>query len=312
MKINLTLSTVLLLSSIALVQCKKDDNKTTPAVTGKDPNTAEKVSVDRFSSAAGHLQVRDATNGLPAANAPVNFDVAPFITKGLSPSGQPVEYYNFDVQPAAPAPIYVLFKKGSSTPVQGQLNIIDKIPGETGYNDFWLINKVEVPDDYVTNSITSLSEIQSKGYSITPTNMIVNCPVVPDGSTATKRIGSSTSGIIRGWYKGKVVSYFTFDEKALTTTSNGQVPTAPIYVTFNINPDQANGGPGSGFKTEMGSAQTHNVVSTLPADGGYSPLWSVDVYDNMDFGSVHNFSTVQSAKILAQGVALVNCPIVTQ
>ncbi len=312
MKVNVTLSTLLLVSSIALVQCKKDDNKTTPAVTGKDPNTAEKVSVDRFSSAAGHLQVRDATNGLPAANAPVNFDMAPFITKGLSPSGQPVEYYNFDVQPTAPAPIYVLFQKGSSTPIQGQLNIIDKIPGEAGYNDFWLINKVEVPDDYITNSITSFSEIQSKGYSITPTNMIVNCPVVPDGSTATKRVGGGSASIIRGWYKGKVVTYFSFEEKALTTTSNGMVPESPIYVTFNINPDQTNGGPASGFKTEMGSAQTHNVVTTLPADGGYSPLWSVNVYDNIDFDTVRNFSTVQSAKILAQRVALVNCPIVSQ
>ncbi|MBL7681907.1 MAG: hypothetical protein JNK00_01000 [Flavipsychrobacter sp.] len=312
MKINLTLSTLLLVSSIVLVQCKKDDNKITPAVTGKDPNTAEKVSIDRFSSAAGHLQVRDASNGLPTANAPVNFDVAPFITKGLSPSGQPVEYYNFDVQSTAPAPIYVLFKKGSSTPVQGQLNIIDKIPGEAGYNDFWLINKVEVPDDYVTNSITSLGEIQSKGYSVTPTNMIVNCPVVPDGSTATKRVGGGSASIIRGWYKGKVVTYFSFEEKALTTTGNGMVPTSPIYVTFNVNPDQTNGGPASGFKTEMGNMQTHNVVATLPADGGYSPLWSVNVYDNMDFSKVNNFSTVQSAKILAQGVALVNCPIVSQ
>jgi len=90
------------------------------------------------------------------------------------------------------------------------------------------------------------------------------------------------------------------------------VPESPIYVTFNINPDQTNGGPASGFKTEMGSAQTHNVVTTLPADGGYSPLWSVNVYDNIDFDTVRNFSTVQSAKILAQRVALVNCPIVSQ
>ena len=34
---------------------------------------------------------------LPAANAPVNFDQGPFITKGFTPTGQSVEYYNFDV-----------------------------------------------------------------------------------------------------------------------------------------------------------------------------------------------------------------------
>ena len=53
-------------------------------------------------------------NGLPAANAAVNFDQAPFITKGKGPTGQNVEYYNFDVQPVNPAPIYVLFKEGST------------------------------------------------------------------------------------------------------------------------------------------------------------------------------------------------------
>jgi len=58
---------------ILLASCSKKD--TTPAsIIPKDPNTAEVVSVDRFSATTGHLQVRTATNGLPAANAPVNFD----------------------------------------------------------------------------------------------------------------------------------------------------------------------------------------------------------------------------------------------
>ena len=113
---------------IALISCSKDD-----AVKIHDIGSAQKVSVDRFSSTAGHLQVRTATNGLPAANAPVNFDQGPFITKGLGTQGQHVEYYNFDLQPTTPAPIYVLFKEGESSPVSGQLNIIDVLPGEMGY-----------------------------------------------------------------------------------------------------------------------------------------------------------------------------------
>ncbi|KAF0138250.1 MAG: putative lipoprotein, partial [Stygiobacter sp.] len=64
--------------------CKKDSATiVTPPPTGKDPNTAEVVSIDRFSSTAGNLYVRTATNGMPAANAAVNFDVAPFITHGI-------------------------------------------------------------------------------------------------------------------------------------------------------------------------------------------------------------------------------------
>jgi hypothetical protein len=81
-------------------------------------------------------------------------------------------------------------------------------------------------------------------------------------------------------------------------------------VTFNTNPGTPDGGPGSGFKAEPNSKQTHNVPATLPGDAGYSPLWLVAVYDNADFGSVKDLATALTAKVLAAGVATVNCPIV--
>jgi hypothetical protein len=52
------------------------------------------------------------------------------------------------------------------------------------------------------------------------------------------------------------------------------------------------------------------VPATLPGDAGYSPLWLVAVYDNADFPSVHDLATALKAKVLAAGVATVNCPIV--
>ena len=67
-------------------------------------------------------------------------------------------------------------------------------------------------------------------------------------------------------------------------------------------------GPAS--RPSSGSEQTHNVPATLPGDQGYSPLWLVAVYDNADFPSVHDLATVLKAKVLAPGVATVNCPIV--
>jgi len=87
------------------------------------------------------------------------------------------------------------------------------------------------------------------------------------------------------------------------------VPTSPIYVTFNINPNMPNGGPPSGFMTEDGT-QTHNVLGSLPGDIGYSPLWSVSVFDNADFATVNSLSTAQSSNVLANGVMNVNCPVV--
>ncbi len=306
---NLKRYLLLFLSVGALIFLQSCDDDDDP-VSVHDTNTAEKVSVDRFSSTAGHLMVRDASNGLPAANTAVNFDQAPFITKGLGPTGQVVEYYNFDVQPVDPAPIYVLFKEGESVPVSGQLNIINVLPGEAGYNDFWQVFKVTVPSNYKANQVASFDEVAGAGYDIEPTTTIVNCPVVPEGSTASKRLGGGSVALNTGWYKEKIVSYFTFEEKAIIA-AGGDVPTSPIYVCFNINPSETGGGPPSGFKVETGTAQTHNVVATIPSSGSYSPLWVVNAFDNSDFDDVENLSSAQAATSAGSGLATVNCPVVT-
>jgi len=301
MKTNFLLSLLFLSVAISFTSCEEDAKP-----SGVNPDTAAKQAVDRFSASAGMLMVRSATNGLPAANAAIDFDKAPFITKGFGPSGNTVDYYNFDVQSTVPAPIYVPMNNGKT--IEGQLNIIEQIPGDAGYNDFWVVNAVEVPADFVANSVTSLADIQAKGYAVKPTTNLVNCPVVPEGSTATKRLGSGGKGLVRGWYKGKIVFYFTFEEKALTGST---VPLSPIYVSFKINPDKPGGGPPSGF-IDNGAGLTHNVLATLPADAGYSPLWLVNVFDNADFNKVSNLTTAKAAKILGSGVANVNCPVVSQ
>ncbi len=275
-----------------------------------DPAEAERVGVDRFSEAAGTLMVRSEENDLPGPGEPIDFDQPPFLTRGLGPDGGHVAYYNFDVQPTAPAPIFVLFREGEEHPVDGQLNIIDVVPGDDGYNDFWQVTKVTVPSDYTANSATSFADLQEAGYDIEPTSMVVNCPVVPDGSTASMRAGDGDAGLVDGWYDGKVVSYFEFTEAPLEL-ADGAVPTSPIYVSFNINPNEEGGGPASGFMTEDGNDRTHNVVATLPEDDAYSPLWTVNVYDNADFDAVSDLEAVSDANVLATGVANVNCPIVS-
>ena len=275
-----------------------------------DPDTTMKASIDRFSMDAGTLFIRDTSNNLPGPNEPIDFDQPPFITKGLGPAGEFVSYYNFDVMPTEPAPIYVLFRDGETDPVAGQLNIVDVIPGDPGYNDFWRVNKVTVPQNYVANTITKVSEIISGGYTITELDAIVNCPIVPDGSTANLRYSmNEDTGLTRGWYDTQVVFYFNFSEKALSVDAMGMIPLSPIYVCFNINPGEPGGGPPSGFKTDS-TGRAHNVTETLPEDMNYSPFWSVNIYDNADFDMVHDLQTAQMANILAIGAAMVNCPVV--
>jgi len=273
-----------------------------------DPMKSEHAAIDRFGAAA-HLQMRDAMNHLPGANQPVDFDKPPFVTTGLGPHGETVMYYNFDVQSTTPAPIYVLFRKGENAPVAGQLNIVDVIPGDPGYNDFWQVNKVTVPSDYVANSVGSLQAIKDAAYPIEQTATLVNCPIVPAGSTATHRLSGNDAGLHSGWYRNKVVVYFNFSEAPLKVDASGAVPVSPIYVAFNVNPDMPNGGPASGFKMKMGSAQTHNVLTTLPGDMEYSPLWLVTAYDGMQFDKVMDLSTAMNAMAVAKDIATVNCPV---
>lgn len=276
-----------------------------------DPAAAEHVAVDRFSDSAATLMRRSADSSLPGPNEPINFDQGPFITRGLGPNGQSVRYYNFDVQPTTPAPIYVLFREGEQQPVAGQLNIVDVIPGDPGYNDFWQVVRVTVPADYAANEAASLAELQEAGYAFETTDTLVNCPVVPEGSTATLRAGGESNQITRGWYKGQIVHYFSFVEASLTA-AGGSVPVSPIFVTFNKNPNDADvtSGPPSGFVTEPDGEQTHNVLATLPGDAGYSPLWSVSVYDNQYFDAVADIGSLGDAVVLANAVANVNCPVV--
>ena len=275
-----------------------------------DPDRAPITAVDRFSNKAAHLQLRTADNHLPGPNEPVDFDTGPFITQGLSPStGKPVRYYNFDVQSTAPAPVYVLYREGEDQPVAGQLDIIDTLPGEKGYNDFRQVWKVSVPKDYVANTIADAATLLQAGYKMEQTGTLRNMPVVPDKSRARERLKGESAELQRAWYQGQVARYFSFDEAPLSAAGTN-VPLSPIYVTFNVNPGAPNGGPASGFRTESNSPQTHNVPATLPGDPGYSPLWLVAVYDNADWPSVRNLDAAQRAKLLAAGVATVNCPIV--
>ncbi len=279
-----------------------------------DPETAPRAIIDRFSAEAGTMMVRDETNGLPGANEPIDFDQEPFITTGFGPGGEIVRYYNFDVQPASARPIYVLHRKDEDEDVPGQGNIVDAIPGETDYSDFWQLHRVTVPSDYVANTVTSLEAIIAGGFPVEPSDTVVNCPIVPEGSLARLRLYEGSPELIQGWYRDQVVHFFTFIENVfvvdLSTEGPPPVPFADIFVCFNLNPGEAGGGPASGACKEPSTDQTHNVLGALPSEAGYSPLWFMNVYDNADFDSVRDLASTTAATLLPIDLTLANCPVV--
>src|SRR5436853_7590789 len=114
-----------------------------------------------------------------------------------------VSYLDYGPQSNVAVPILAFFQAASpSTPVAGQRNIIDTIPGQPGYNDFWRVYKVLAPNGYVANSIRSLADAVASGYAIEMTDTVVNCPVVNPNATA----GGSAAPPVSGWYRDRDVS----------------------------------------------------------------------------------------------------------
>jgi len=279
-----------------------------PELQPKDPDQAPIATVDRFSDAAGTLLKRSADNHLPGPNEPIDFDTPPFNVWGLSPAGEPALYYHLDVKSTTPVPVYILYREGEDMPVQEQLDIIDTLPGEQGYNDFRQVWKVWVPKDYVANTITDASMLQQAGYKIEKTDKLLNMAVVPDKSRARVRFNGGHPELQRAWYRGEVAKFFLFDEAPLSV-SGDSVPVSPIYDGFTINPGQPGGE--KEFCTDPNSTQTHNVVATMPGDKAYSPLWLRVVYDSAACASVHNLETALQAKKVAANVLFINCPMVS-
>src|SRR2546425_10570800 len=116
-----------------------------------------------------------------------------------------VSYLDYGPQLNGAVPILAFFQAASpGTAVAGQRNIIDTIPGQPGYSDFWRVHKVLVPSGYVANSIRSFEGAVASGYAIEVTNIVVNCPVVNPNATI---VGSAaTPG--SGGYRDREVFYF--------------------------------------------------------------------------------------------------------
>src|SRR5262249_17474154 len=138
--------------------------------------------IDRFSARAGHLMVRDGANHLPGPDQPIDFDRPPFLTHGLGPDGARVHYYNLDVQPDQPAPLYRFVTPGTHEPVAGQPDVVDALPGDPGYSDFWQIHWVELPAGAAP--LASADEVRARGLVATPSELVIDCPIVPRGSIA--------------------------------------------------------------------------------------------------------------------------------
>jgi hypothetical protein len=211
-----------------------------------------------------------------------------------------VTYLDYGPQANVAVPILAFFRADSpTTPVAGQRNIIDTIPGQPGYSDFWRVHKVLVPAGYVANTIRSLGDAVASGYTIQETDVVVNCPVVNPGATIT---GSSAAPVL-GWYRNRDVFYF--DEGTRSPADGWVVKAAPIYAFFHADGTAVSG--------------QRNVIDALPASPGYSDLWNVVkvVVDGSYLAnSLKDGRSILAARDAGQltlepTASFVNCPVVS-
>ena len=219
--------------------------------------------------------------------------------------GRQTLYYEFgantqataDGQNVIPAPIYVpvtgFDAEGNPQVVPGQHNIVDVIPGDEGYSDLWQVTFVTVPEDYQANTITSADEILNSGYEMTVAGVLVNCPIVPAGSS----LAEGGADLVQGWYKGQEIYYFDFGPNIEQS--------APIYALI------------TGFDAEGNPqfvAGQNNVIDVIPGDEGYSAFWYVNLVQVPDDYVPNSITSVD--EVLASGFdmvqpgLLVNCPVI--
>lgn len=113
--------------------------------------------------------------------------------------------------------------------VAGQQNIIGSVPGDPDYSPLKAITFVEVPSDYITQTMKSAEDATKSGYKLTDSGSTVNLPVY---SVEGKTISNSEENQAN-------------DEEAKTAIDNKLSPQTKInqYRNLNLSSDSSENYP---------------------------------------------------------------------
>jgi hypothetical protein len=216
--------------------------------------------------------------------------------------GQIVQYYdlgtNTPLDPDDPTrvraePVWMFVSgfdaEGKPVQLEGQDNLFDVTVGDANYSDLWQLFTVTPTPGYAPNSITSYDALVVSGLPIEQQRMLVNCPIVPPGSS----LADESKELKKGWVKGQPVVYFDF---GATSATPGKLF---VFVTgFNeqgeplLVPDQ------------------HFVFSVTRGGLGYSDFWRVawvTVDSNYRADSIRSAADIDPARV-TDSTIIVNYP----
>jgi hypothetical protein len=181
--------------------------------------------------------------------------------------GQVVQYYNLGtntpLRPDNPGrvlvtPVWIFVTgvnpDGGPIKLDGQDSLFDAVPGEAGYTDLWQAFFVTPPADYAPNRFTSAEALLASGLQIEKQALLVNCPIVPPGSS----LADGAKELTKGWVRGEPVVYFDFGP---TSAEPGKVYAFVTGFNAEGSPQLV---PGQRF-----------VFSASRASTGYSDFWVV-------------------------------------
>lgn len=243
---------------------------------------------------------------IPGPNQPIDYDTV-FLARGLGPAGERITYYALDITSDQPGRAFEVHD-ASGAPIDGQLPIVELVPGEPGYNDFLRVHEVRVEvDEYEPNQIASVADVDAAialgAVTLTPSSRVVNWALVPEGTVATRKFDGAAVAGYRAWRGREIVHYLSFDS-ALPLTGDLRVPASGVSVIFENGTD-----PSEGFATESDGVQTHNVMRTLPGDSTYSSSWYHQMGRRSGFDAVVDWPSA-IANYAGPLPITVNCPIV--
>jgi hypothetical protein len=195
-----------------------------------------------------------------------------------------VLYYDFgDVKPGIAAgrvlwPIHGFDARGNPVAIRGQRPIFSTLPGLDDYSGVWGLTYVVTADKVQPNELRDAASVdaavRARKASLRPTDVTLNLPIVPRGTTLAR---DTTRGMA-GWYEGRDVQFFDF----------GQVHLAPVSMWRFTRGVDASGAPT--LLTDQNS-----IVDSIPVAGGYPDLWEIS-FVNVDTTYVPN--SIKSAMAL--------------
>jgi hypothetical protein len=214
-----------------------------------------------------------------------------------------VLYYDFGTVPMGVAPAQVLWPihgfdtRGNPVAIRGQRPIFTTLPGLAAYSGLWRIAYVVTADKVQPNTLRDTAgvaaAVRARRAYVRETDVVVNLPVVPRGTTLAR---DTTAGML-GWFEGRDVQFFDF----------GLTGAAPLPMWRFARGRDASGAP-----TLL--ADQNSVVDSIPVSPAYPDVWAITVVD-VDAAYVANSlksaSAVQSANLrVASSGMQRNLPIV--